>query len=145
MELPSLIDMVSIATSAGLALEQAIKLVTQESSGMVALELQRASREAELGQRTLVEALASMAERNAIPELTSFVGQLRASHEQGIPLAQALAVQAETLREQKRLKIVEEGGKASVRMILPVALFIFPVMFVVLLVPAGVQLLRITG
>ena len=145
MELPILLDMLTIATSAGLALEQALGLVARQSQGTVARELQHAVREMALGQRSVVEALGAMAERNAVPELTAVVGQLRAAHEQGIPLVQTLSAQAEALREQKRLRIVEEGGKASVRMILPVALFILPVLFVVLLVPAAVELLRLGG
>jgi tight adherence protein C len=92
-----------------------------------------------------VEALEAMAERNAVPELTSFASQVRAAHEQGIPLVHTLSVQAEALREQKRLRIVEEGGKATVRMILPVALFILPVLFVVLLAPAAIELMRLGG
>lgn len=145
MELPILLDMLTIATSAGLALEQALGVVARQSQGAVAQELQHAVREMALGQRSVVEALEAVAVRNAIPELSSFVGQLRAAHEQGIPLVQTLSTQAEALREQKRLRIVEEGGKASVRMVLPVALFILPVLFVVLLVPAAVELMHLGG
>ena len=145
MELPILLDMLAIATSAGLALEQALGQVARQSQGEVAHELKRAARELALGRGSVMEVLDSMAERNAIPELAAFVGQLRAAHEQGIPLVQTLATQAEALREQKRLRIVEEGGKASIRMVLPVALFILPVLFVVLLLPAAVEVLRLGG
>ena len=145
MELPTVLDMLTIAASAGLALEQAISVVGRQSQGTVARELQHAIREMALGQRSIVEALEAMAERNAVPELTSLVSQLRSAYEQGIPLSQALAAQAEALREQKRLRIVEEGGKATVRMILPVALFILPVLFVVLLVPAAIELMQLGG
>lgn len=145
MELPILLDMLTIATSAGLALEQALSVVARQSQGAVALELQQAVREMALGQRSVIEALEGTAARNAIPEFSSFVGQLRAAHEQGIPLVQTLSTQAEALREQKRLRIVEEGSKASVRMILPVALFILPVLFVVLLVPAALELMGLGG
>ena len=145
MELPILLDMLTIATSAGLALEQGLGVVARQSRGAVARELQQVVREMALGQRSVVEALEAMAERNAVPELTSFAGQLRATHEQGIPLVQTLSTQAEALREKKRLRVVEEGGKASVRMILPVALFILPVLFVVLLLPAAVELMHLGG
>lgn len=145
MELPVLIDMLAIATSAGVALEQALELVARQSQGTVARELQLAVREMALGQRTVIEALEAMAERNAVPQLTAIVGQLRVAHEQGTPLVRALSAQAEALREQKRLRILEEGGKASVRMILPVAIFILPVLFVVLLVPAAMELLHLDG
>ena len=47
----------------------------------------------------------------------------------------------ETVRERRRARLLEEGGKAEVRMLFPVALFIFPVFLVVLLYPAGVALL----
>jgi tight adherence protein C len=145
MELPTVLDMLTIAASAGLALEQALLEVSRHSAGIVAQELQRASREMALGQHTLVEALQAMATRNAVPELTSIIDHLRAVHDQGLPLAQSLAAQAEALRERQRLRIVEEGGKASVRMVLPVALFILPVLFVVILVPATVELTQLGG
>ena len=145
MELPTVLDMLTIATSAGLAPEQAVDLVSRESQGLVAGELRLATREMALSRRSLVEALERVAERNAIPELSSFVAQVRASSEQGLPIVQVLSSQAEALREKKRIKIVEEGGKATVRMILPVALFILPVLFVVLLVPAVVEIVRLGG
>ena len=145
MELPVILDMLTIATSAGLALEQALDQVARHSAGTVARELQHAHRDMSLRGQPLIDALEEMAERVGVPELTSFTSQLRAAHEQGIPLTQTLTAQAESLREKKRLRIVEEGGKASVRMLLPVALFIMPVLFVVLLVPAAVELMRLGG
>src|SRR5205823_14461704 len=94
MELPVLLDMLTIATSAGLALEQALVLVARQGQGSVAQDLHHAVREMALGQRSVVEALEDVAARNAVPELTSFVGQLRAAHEQGLPLVQTLSTQA---------------------------------------------------
>lgn len=145
LELPAILDLLTIAASAGLALEQALTVVAQQSNGVIARELQRATREVALGQQSLVEALEGVAQRNAVPELTSLIAQLRAAYEQGMPLVQTLSAQAEGLREQKRLRIVAEGEKAAIRMILPVALFILPVIFVVLLVPAALELMRLGG
>jgi tight adherence protein C len=143
MELPVILDLLTIATSAGLALEQSLSIVARQTHGVMGQELQHTVREMSLGQRSMVEALHAMADRNAIPELTSLVSQLGAANEQGIPLVQTLLAQAESLRERKRLHILEEGGKASIRMLLPVALFILPVLFVVLLAPAAVELLHL--
>jgi tight adherence protein C len=145
VELPTLLDMLAIATSAGLALEQALVQVGRGSRGVVAGELRRVARELALGQRTLTGALEAMAERNAVPELVRVASHLRAAHEQGLPLAQTLAAEAEALRDGRRLALVEEGGKAQVRMILPVALLILPPLFVILLVPAAVQVLGMGG
>jgi len=145
MELPIVLDLLCLATSAGLALEQAVLQVARQSSGVVGQELQQVSRELALGQRSLVEALEGMAERAGAPELWSLASQLRAAHEQGLPLVQALTMQADAVREAKRLRILAEGGKATVRMLLPVAVLILPVLFVVILYPAGVQLLQLGG
>ncbi|MCC6178320.1 MAG: type II secretion system F family protein [Chloroflexi bacterium] len=145
MELPIILDMLTIATSAGLALEQAVDQVARQGAGTIVRELQHAHRDMTLRGQPLIASLEEMARRVGVPELTSFTSQLRAAHEQGIPMTQTLTAQAEALRERKRLRIVEEGGKASVRMLLPVALFIMPVLFVVLLVPAAVELMRLGG
>ena len=145
MELPTVLDLLAIGTSAGLALEQALAHVAERSRGVVGRELRLVGREVALGQRTLVGALGAMSERNAVPELVRFADQLRSAHEQGVPLTEALAAQADALRQQKRLRIVEEGGKATVRMVVPVALFILPSLFVVLLVPAASQVLSLGG
>ena len=143
MELPTVLDMLTIAVSAGLALEQALHLVAREGRGLVAQELGHVVREMALGQSSLAGALMAMAERNDVPELTSFADHVRAAYEQGTPLVQTLRTQAQSLRDQKRLRIVEEGGKASVRMLFPVALFILPVLFAVLLLPAIFEMLKL--
>jgi tight adherence protein C len=146
MELPTLLDVLTLATSAGMALEQALEEVARASEGVVAAELRQMVRELALGQRrNLVEALDAMAERLGTPEVEHVLGRMSAAYQQGLPLQQALAAHAQGVREQQRLQIVEEGGKATVRMLLPVALLILPALFVVVLVPAGAELMRLGG
>ena len=146
LELPTILDMLTLATSAGMALEQALEEVATQSEGAVARELRMVVRELALGQhRTLEAALESMAERLGMPEVEHVIGRMAAAYEQGLPLSQALAAHAQALRERQRLHIVEEGGKASVRMLLPVAVLILPALFVVVLVPAAAELTRLGG
>lgn len=146
MELPTVLDMLTLATSAGMALEQALEEVALHSEGVVARELRILLRELALGQqRSLQDGLDALAERLSIPELRHVVGRMTASYEQGLPLAQALAVHAQALRERQRLYIVEEGGKATVRMLLPIAVLILPALFIVVLVPAAAELTRLGG
>jgi tight adherence protein C len=146
MELPTILDMLTLATSAGMALEQALEEVAQHSQGVVARELRVLLRELALGQRrTLPEALDAMAARLRTPEVEHLLGRMAAAYEQGLPLGQALPAHAQALRERQRLHIVEEGGKATVRMLLPVALLILPALFVVVLVPAAAELMRLGG
>ncbi len=146
MELPTILDMLTLATSAGMALEQAIEEVARHSEGVVARELRLVVRELALGQRrSLDDALRAMAERLGLPEFERVIGRMSAANEQGLPLAPALAAQTQGLREQQRLHVVEEGGKATVRMLLPVAMLILPALFVVVLVPAAAELTRLGG
>jgi tight adherence protein C len=146
MELPTILDMLTLATSAGMALEQALEEVARSSEGVVARELRLLVRELALGQRhNLLEALDAMAHRLGTPEVEHVLGRVSAAYEQGLPLGQALSAHAQALRERQRLHIVEEGGKASVRMLLPIALLILPALFVVVLVPAAAELTRLGG
>jgi tight adherence protein C len=129
-----------------MALEQALEEVARHSEGVVARELRLLLRELALGQRhTLDDALRAMAARLGSPELERVIGRLGAAYSQGLPLAQSLATQAQVLREQQRLHVIEEGGKATVRMLLPVVVLILPALFVVVLVPAAVELMRLGG
>jgi tight adherence protein C len=129
-----------------MALEQALAEVARHSEGVVAHELRVLVRELALGQRrSLRDALDGLAERLASAEIEHVLGRMTAAYEQGLPLGQALAAHAQALRERQRLHIVEEGGKATVRMLLPVAVLILPALFVVVLVPAAAELTRLGG
>jgi len=146
MELPTILDMLTLAPSAGMALEQALEEVARQSEGVVAHELRIVARELALGQRrNLPDALNGLAERLGTPEVNHILGRLSAAYEQGLPLGQTLTAQAQALRERQRLHVVEEGGKTAVRMLLPVALLILPALFVVVLLPAAAELTRLGG
>jgi tight adherence protein C len=145
-ELPAVLDQLVIATSAGLSLEQALDHTSASSDGVAADELRRLVAELGLGRwRSLQDALEGLDRRNGVPELSSLIGQLRAAHRQGAPVGQVLAAQADALRERRKAEIVEAGGRATVRMVIPIAVFVLPVLVIVILVPAGVQLLQLRG
>ena len=120
--------------------------MARHSQGVVAQELRLVARELALGQRrNLPDALGALSERLGAPEVDHILGRLSAAYEQGLPLGQALPAHAQALRERERVHLVAEGGKASVRMLLPVALLILPALFVVVLVPAAAELTRLGG
>ena len=77
-----------------------------------------------------------MAAREGVGELGTVAGQLRAVQEQGLPLASSLAALANGLREGKRVRLQAAGGQATVRMLVPIAVLILPVLAVVLIYPA---------
>ena len=144
-ELSAVLDMLALSVSAGLGLEQALQEATGAGDGPVRRELRQAAEEVRRNQRSLTQALEALAQRAPLAELATLASQLQAAALQGTALGDTLAAQAEAIREQKRLTILEAGGKATVTMLLPVALFILPTLFVLVLVPAGVELLQLGG
>ncbi len=144
-ELPVALDLFVIAASAGLSPEQALVEAGRRLEGVLGEALRGVVREAGLGAADEAEGLRALAEREGSAELRSLASAFALAHQQGLPLGPALLSLAETVRERRRAELVEAGGKATVRMLLPVALFIFPVFLVVLLYPAGVELLGLGG
>ncbi len=144
MELPAVLDQLAIATSAGLSLEQAIADIATSSEGIVGDEFRRVVVELEYGRwGSVQEALANLDRRNNVPELTVLTSQLQSAHAQGLPIMQVLAAQADNFRAQKKAALIDAGGKTAVKMVVPIAIFILPVLAVVILVPAVIQLMQI--
>jgi tight adherence protein C len=141
MELPTVLDLLAIAASAGMSPEQALLEVSRQMGGTLGDGLRDVVREAGLGAATHAEGLRSLAEREGVSELVSVADAWQSALEQGLPLGHAMLTLAETVRDKKRTRLLEEGGKSTVRMLFPVAVFIFPVFLVILLYPAGAELL----
>ncbi len=144
-QIPAALDLFVIAASAGLSPEQALVEAARRLDGVLGEALREVVREAGLGTAGDADGLQQLAEREDVPELRSLASAWQLAHRQGLPLAPALLSLAETVRERRRAELVEAGGKAAVRMLFPVTLFIFPVFLVVLLYPAGVELLGLGG
>lgn len=142
-ETPVALDLLVLGASAGLSPEQALVDAGRQLDGTLGTALREVVREANLGTTGYADGLQALAAREEIPELRSFADAWRLAREQGLPLAPAMLALAESARDRERTRLLEEGGKAGVRMLFPIALFIFPVFLVVLLYPAGVQLLGI--
>jgi tight adherence protein C len=103
---------------------------------VVAGALRATLQDVAVGGRPLGAALEAMAAREGVAEFATVAGHLRAVQEQGLPLASSLAALADGLREGKRVRLQAEGGRATVRMLVPIAVLILPVVAVVLIYPA---------
>jgi tight adherence protein C len=144
-ELPVALDLLAIAASAGLSPEQALLEASRRLRGPLGEGLQRVVADAGVGASGYAEGLRALATREDVAELRALADAWRMAQEQGLPLGPAMLGLADSVRERRRARLREEGGKAAVRMLLPVAVFIFPVFLVVLLYPAGVELLGLSG
>lgn len=144
IELPTVLDLLAMATSAGLSPEQALLDVSRQVKGVLGEGLRNVAREAGLGTMTHPEGFRALAAREGVPEIATMADAWQSALEQGLPLGQVMLLLADTVRERKRTTLIAEGEKSSVKMLFPVTLFIFPVFLVVLLYPAGVQLLGLS-
>jgi tight adherence protein C len=138
-------ELLALAVSAGLGVEGALEQAASGGQGPLFDEARRLLREARMRGEPSSEALARLPAEAGLPEAEPLVQTVRAAASQGAPITQALRAQGRTLRERRRLELVEAGERAQVRMLLPIGLLILPAFFVLLLYPAAVQLLRLTG
>lgn len=137
--LPDALDLVTTCVGAGLGLDAALARVADKSSGALATELTRMLREVAMGKLRR-EALAEMADRIGVEELTSFISSVIQAEQLGVSIGQVLRVQAEQMRTRRRQRVEKTAHEAPIKMIFPLVLFIFPAFMLVILGPAGIRI-----
>ncbi len=145
--LPDALDMLTIGVEAGLAFESALLRVGERWDNALTQEFRRAVAEMRMGTTRNV-ALQRMVERTGVQDLRTFVAVLIQSSTLGVSIAEVLHTQAEQMRVKRRQRAEELARQAGVKMIFPLALFIFPSMLVVILgpsIPAFIDMFRILG
>jgi tight adherence protein C len=115
--------------------------VSDKWQNVLSLAFLRAIREIQLGKARR-DAMRDMADRIGLPEMTSFVAAIIQSEILGVSLAKVLRIQSDQMRVRRRQIAEERARQAPVKMILPLALLIFPSILIILLTPAGIQLSR---
>jgi len=139
--MPDALDLLTICVEAGLGFDAAMQKVSEKWQSELSLAFARAIQEIQLG-KTRREALRAMAERIGIPEMTSFVAAVIQSEMLGVSLAKVLRIQADQMRTKRRQRAEEEAHKAPLKMLIPMALLIFPSLMIVLLTPAALRLMH---
>ena len=86
-----------------------------------------------------------MAKRNQLPELDAFVNMLMQTERFGTPIARALSQFGDGIRQKRRQRAEELAAKTTVKIIFPLVLCIFPSLFIVLLGPPGLSIMRTMG
>lgn len=137
---PEALDLLAITVEAGLGLEQAFQVVTEDLTGPLAEELNRMLREIELGVSRR-EALGGLRERVSVPEVSAFVVALVQADRMGIAIADVLRVQASQARLARRQRAREQAAKAPVKILFPVIFGVLPSLFLVTLGPAALAIL----
>lgn len=138
-------ELVALAVSAGLGIEGALDEAVGSGEGPLFDELRRLLREGRLRGESASATISRVPAEVGLADAESLAAAIRAAADHGTAITQALRAQARALRERRQLELVEASERAQVRMLLPVGLLILPAFFVVVLYPAAVQLLRLTG
>ncbi len=141
LDLPEALDLLSITVEAGLGLEQAMDIVTENLKGPLGGEFTRVLREIELGVSRR-DALINLRERTDVSELSGFVIALVQADQMGSPVADVLRVQAAQVRLKRRQRAREKAAQAPVKILFPLILFIFPALFVVTVGPGAIEILE---
>jgi tight adherence protein C len=139
--MPDALDLLTICVEAGLGFDAAMSKVAEKWETELSLAFARAIREVQLGKLRR-EALRTMADRIGIPEMTSFVAAVIQSEQLGVSLAKVLRIQSDQMRIKRRQLAEEEAHKVPIKMLIPMALLIFPSLMIVLLAPAGFRIMH---
>jgi tight adherence protein C len=138
-DLPFALDLLSISVEAGMGFDGALAAVGERSRGALADEIGHTLTEVRLG-KPRDQALMDLGNRTGVDDLKTFVGAVCFVSQLGGSLSSVLKVQAEALRVRRRQRAEEKAMKAPVKMMMPLVLFIFPAIFIVILVPGLIQL-----
>ena len=133
--LPDALDMMSICVDAGLGFEAALQKVAYQWDNALAEEFRRVISEIRIGvART--DALRHLADRTEVPDVSSFVAVLVQADRLGVAIRNVLNTRSVQMRIRRRQRAQEQAAKAPVKMMIPLALFIFPALFAIILGPA---------
>lgn len=143
-QLPDMMDLLSVSVSAGLGFDQAMAYIVQKGEGALFQEINIAQREIALG-RSRKEALEGLADRCDNIEIKTFVSAVLQADEMGASLQNVLQIQSATIRDTHKQNVEEKAQKLAIKILLPLVLFIFPVMFIVLLGPAAMSIFAAFG
>jgi tight adherence protein C len=140
--LPYALDLLTLSVEAGLDFTQAMtRIVKKLGDSALAVELGQTVRDIHLG-RTRVQALRDLSRRVDLSELNSLVGALIQADELGSSLGPILRIQADQLRIRRSQTAEKLAMEAPVKILLPLILFIFPTIFIMIFGPIALKLLH---
>lgn len=143
--LPDALDMMLVCVEAGLGLDAAMNRAASEiglRSAAMSDELNLVALELRIGVNR-EKALRNLALRTGVDDIASFVAMLVQSDRFGTNVAEALRIQAETMRTHRRLRAEERAAKIPLKLLFPLIFLIFPSLMLVLMGPAMISIYRV--
>jgi tight adherence protein C len=142
IQLPEVLDLLTVSVEAGLGFDGALARITDRSKGPLLEELSIVLHEMRIGE-SRIQALKNFAERLDMPETTGFARSIIQAEQLGMALGRILRVQAQDSRQKRQMWAEEKAMKAPIKMLFPTVIFIFPAMFIVILGPAMLSLMKL--
>ncbi|MFC7431460.1 MULTISPECIES: type II secretion system F family protein [unclassified Agrococcus] len=139
-ELADTLDQMLIAVDAGLGFDSAMSRVASNGSGSLSEELTRTLQDVRMG-RSRREAFADLAERTRVADLRQFVRAILQADAYGISVSDVLRTQASEMRLKRRMRAEEQAQKVPVKVLMPLMLCILPVLFIVVMAPAALNMI----
>lgn len=143
-QLADTLDQMLIAVDAGLGFDAAMSRVVANGTGALADELARTLQDVRMG-RSRREAFADLAERTHVVDLRQFVRAILQADAYGISVSDVLRTQATEMRLKRRMRAEEQAQKVPVKVLMPLMLCILPVLFIVVLAPAVLNMIAAFG
>lgn len=144
LQLPDALDLLTISVEAGLGFDAALAKVVEKMEGPLVDEFRQALAEVRMG-RPRRDALRDVASRTDAQPVTNFIGAIVQAEQLGVPIAKVLQIQSNQLRIERRQRAEEAAAKAPVKMLFPMVGCIFPTIFIVILGPAVITVMRGIG
>jgi tight adherence protein C len=141
LELADTLDQMTIAVEAGLGFDAAMAKAGQNGRGPLAEELVRTLQDIQLGHPRRV-AYEGLAARTDVVDLRRFVRSIIQADRYGVAVGEVLRTQAAEMRMKRRQRAEEKAMQIPVKVIFPLMLCILPVLFIVLLGPAALDIMR---
>lgn len=140
--LPDIMDLLTVSVEAGLSFDSALSRVVEKMPGVLSREFEVLLQEVKVG-KSRKEAMYQMADRIGIQDFRSFISAVIQADQLGVSIGRVLRIQAEQIRLNRKQRIQEKAMKAPVKMMIPMVVFIFPSIFIVLLGPMVLNIMEI--
>ncbi|GIW20558.1 MAG: type II secretion system protein [Chloroflexota bacterium] len=141
LQIPDALDLLTISVRAGLGFDAALGKVVEKMKGPLIDEFRRALAEVRVGKARR-DALRDIIPRTEVQALTNFIGAIIQAEQLGVSISKVLQVQSEQLRIERRQRAEEMAAKAPIKMLFPLVGCIFPSLFIVILGPALILIVK---
>lgn len=144
LSLPDVLDQMTIAVEAGLGFDAAMAKAARNGKGPLAEELIRVLQDMSIG-RTRRDSFMELERRTSVEDLRRFIRAVIQADQYGVSIGDVLRVQAGEMRLKRKQRAEEQAMKVSVKILFPLVFCLLPVLFIVLLTPAAINMMTSFG